>query len=113
MQQIQITDIKLINLQATMNKDEVDFQPDNVQAMLQIHHDLKASQKSITYHITVGENIEDYLFVVECTYQFYCDYEDTPEEEIVKEVMRLLENRVEELLAFLSMEGGYLSNVKN
>lgn len=113
MQDITITDIKLMKLEVTMNEEEIEYQVDYVQAMLQIEHDFVGENKYIMYHIIVGENAQDYLFSIDCKYQFQYMEEDSLAEEVIKEAMRILEPRIEELLAFVSNEGGFLSEIRN
>ncbi|MFV0395449.1 MAG: hypothetical protein ACK5LC_13870 [Coprobacillaceae bacterium] len=113
MQEIEIINMKLKFLQVSMNEKEIQFEPDNVQAMLQIKHNFDNETKEIQYHIVVGENTDAYLFIIDCTYQFNISNTTILEEEIVKEAMRLLESHVEEILAFTSMEGGYITESHN
>lgn len=113
MQQLEITNIKLQHLQVTMNEASLAFEPDNVQAMLQIEHNFEGSEKQISYDIVVGESMTEYLFTLECKYQFSININDFIDEEVIKEAMRLLEPHIEELLAFISMEGGFLTDIKN
>jgi len=113
MQQLQITNIKLQHLQVTMNEVKLEFEPDNIQAMLQIAHDFDSPEKQIHYDIVVGESMTEYLFTLECKYQFSVNISDLVEEEIIKEVMRVLEPHIEELLAFISVEAGFVTDIKN
>lgn len=113
MRELQITNIKLQHLQVTMNEVKLEFEPDNMQAMLQIRHDFDSSKKQIYYDIVVGESMTEYLFTLECKYQFSVNINDLIEEEIVKEVMCVLEPRIEELLAFISVEAGFITDIKN
>lgn len=113
MRELQITNIKLQHLQVTMNEVALEFEPDNIQAMLQIEHHFDNPEKQISYDIIVGESVSKYLFTLKCTYQFSINIEDFIDEEIIKEAMRLLEPHIEELLAFVSMEGGFLTDIKN
>jgi hypothetical protein len=113
MRELQITNIKLQYLQVTMNEVALEFEPDNIQAMLQIEHNFDNPEKQISYDIIVGESVSKYLFTLKCSYQFSINITDFIDEEVIKEAMRLLEPHIEELLAFVSMEGGFLTDIKN
>lgn len=109
MENIEIKEARLMNLHVSINQNDVTYVPENVQAMLQVQYNFKqADKKIIGYRIVVGENSDNGLYHVKCEYSFRTNSDDFLEEDIVKAAMDALQPRIEEVLALITLEAGYL-----
>lgn len=114
MEGIEVKKIKLMNLHASINQENIVYDPKKVQAMLQVQYDFKDPiKKIISYRVVIGENQENGLYHVKCDYSFEVDDNDYIDQEVVKVVMNILQPRIEELLAVITLEAGYSELDKN
>lgn len=109
MKNIEIKDLKLMNLHVAVTQQDVVYIPENVQAILQVQYNFHEEEKKIiSYRIVVGEDPEHSLFHVKCDYQFTVDKNNHSDQSIVQAAMDMLQPRVEEILALITMEAGYI-----
>lgn len=109
MENIEIKNVRLMNLHVSINQDDITYVPENVQAMLQVQYNFKqVDKKIISYRIVVGEDSNNGLYHVKCDYSFVTNNNDFLEEDIVKAAMDVLQPRIEEVLALITLEAGYL-----
>lgn len=107
MENIEIENIKLVNLHVSVNKEKIEYDASKVQAMLQIQYNFEQREsKGISYRIVVGESPDKSLYHVKCEYSFTMKNDDFLDQDIVTTVMDILQPRIEEVLALITFEAG-------